>query len=116
MPMSRQLWEWRSWRRRRWSIDRKRSRNRATSFAFRQGFRELADAVRIGRIVRRGDGGEAFERIDHRLVGDDAAAEVLAEHGFETHRIDLIRAGDDAVALQRGEGVIDHTGIIVTRS
>ena len=62
--------------------------------------------------MRGGDGGKSFERVDHRLIGDDTTAEVLAEHRLESHGVDLVRAGDDAVALQRGEGVINHTGII----
>ncbi len=62
--------------------------------------------------MRRSDGGEAFQRGDHLLIRDHAAAEILAQHGFETDRFDFVRAGNDSVALESRKGVIDHRGVI----
>ena len=46
------------------------------------------------------------------MIGHHAAAEILAKNGLETYRFDFFRAGNDAVALKRGQGVINHRGVV----
>ena len=62
--------------------------------------------------MRRSHCGESFERVNHLLVGDHTAAEPLAQNRFESDGIDVIRAADDAIALQRGQGLVNHHRIV----